>query len=160
MFPKPQAEHDWLTALTGTWEFTSNCEGEPGQPNMVTHGKAVARSLGGLWLVIESDAEGPGGAAWTSIMTVGFDPAKGRYQGTFILSMMNHLWTYEGAKQIENNRLVLEAEGPSMDGTGSAKYQDIVEVISPDHWVLKSQKWVEGGKWQPFMECHHRRATT
>lgn len=159
MFTKPQAEHAWLAGMAGSWDFNSTCEGEPGQPAMVTRGRVTAKTLGGLWLVIESVAKTPGdGVDWSSIMTVGFDPAKGRYVGTFIGSMMSHLWVYEGATQVENNRLVLDVEGPQMEGHGSAKYQDILEVVSPDHWVLKSQKWVEGKGWQPFMESHHHRS--
>jgi len=54
--------------------------------------------------------------------------------------------------------LTLNAEGPSFSGDGAtSKYQDIIEIVSPDQRVLRSQVLGAGGKWTQFMEAHYRR---
>lgn len=73
-------------------------------------------------------------------MTLGFDPAKGRFVGSFIASMMSMMWLYEGSLDAEGKSLVLDTEGPSMTGDGSmAKYQDVITFLSPDHRTLTSR---------------------
>jgi len=82
----------------------------------------------------------PGGIAATTLMTLGYDPAKGRFVGTWIGSMMTHLWVYDGELDPAGRVLTLNSEGPSMTGDGSfAKYQDIVEFMSDDHRVLTAR---------------------
>ena len=90
-------------------------------------------------------------------MTLGFDPQKDRYLGTFVGSMMTHLWIYDGQLDGSGRRLVPDVEGPKFDGSGMAKYQDIVEIVGRDHWILKSQMLGDDGQWHQFMEGHHHR---
>lgn len=47
-----------------------------------THGRMTCRSLGGLWLISESEGVSPEGQAWSSIMTVGFDTAMRKASGS------------------------------------------------------------------------------
>src|SRR5688572_31098773 len=44
------------------------------------------RSLGGLWTVGEGSGDMPGGGTAKTIMTLGYDPQKKRFVGTFIRS--------------------------------------------------------------------------
>ena len=94
--------------------------------------------------------------AGESVITLGYDPAKQRFVGTFIASMMTHLWPYEGS--LRGDVLTLDSEGPSFSGDGSmVKYQDIVEIKDDNHWILKSRMPGEDGKWLEFMTAHYRR---
>ena len=61
----------------------------------------------------------PDGKPSTMIVTLGFDPEKKRFMGTFIGSMMTHLWIYDGELDTAGKVLTLNAEGPSMLGGGS-----------------------------------------
>jgi hypothetical protein len=107
----------------------------------------------------EGQGEMPGGGPATTIITLGYDPAKG-YTGTFIGSMMTHLWLYNGEKDDAARVLTLNCEGPSFSGDGSmANYQDIIEVVSPDHWILRGRVENGDGGWTEFMETHYRRKT-
>jgi hypothetical protein len=75
MNAKPGPEHEWLPKLIGEWTFSTDCDMGPGQPPTQTSGTEIVRSLGGLWVV----AEGVGGTAndpWSSLMTLGYDPAR------------------------------------------------------------------------------------
>lgn len=157
MFAEPQAEHNWLQTLVGRWTFDSDCIMGPDQEPSKSEGSVMVRTLGGLWVIADCEGSGPDGSPWNSILTLGYDPAAQRYLGTFIGSMMTHLWLYSGSVDASGKRLVLDTEGPSFNGGGMVKYQDIVEIVSDDHWILSSQLLGDDGKWQVFMTAHHRR---
>jgi hypothetical protein len=154
---QPQKEHQWLQQLVGEW--TSEGEAmEPGKPPQKFTGTESVRSLGGLWMVAEGQGEMPGGGQATTIMSLGYDPQKKRYVGTFLGSMMTYLWVYDGALDAAERVLTLETEGPSMSGDGKlAKYRDAIELRSHDHRVLTSHMLGEDGKWHLVMTADYRR---
>ena len=159
MEAKPQKEHEWLHKLVGEWSFGGECGMGPDQPPMKSTGTETVRSLGGLWTIGEGKGEMPGGGPMTSIMTLGYDPQKERFVGSFIASMMTHLWPYEGTLDPSGKVLTLDSEGPSFTGDGrTVKYQDIIEWKSDDHRTLSSRAKGDDGKWGPFfMTAHYRR---
>ena len=100
----------------------------------------------------------PGCGAATTIMTLGYDPLKNCYVGTFIGSMMTFLWIYDGGLDAAGTVLTLDAEGPNFTVPGTmAKYQDMIEFKSDDHRVVSSQALGDDGKWHPFMTANYRR---
>jgi hypothetical protein len=157
MFTEPQQEHRWLDQLVGSWKFEHDCQ-MPDGSKMTTHGTMTCRSLGGLWLICESSGSSPEGGTWSSIMTLGFDPAQNQYIGTFIGSMMAHLWPYRGVVDASGKRLPLQSEGPKFDGSGMGTYRDTIEIVDADTWLLISEFQSDDGKWQPFMSGKHMRS--
>jgi hypothetical protein len=158
MKAEPQKEHQWLHKLVGDWTFETEATMEPGKPAEKFQGSESVRSLGGLWVLAESQGEMPGGGPATMIMTLGYDPQRKRYVGTWIGSMMTHLWVYDGALDAGERVLTLEAEGPSMAGDGGmAKYRDVIELKSDDHRVLMSHMLGDDGEWHKFMTANYRR---
>jgi hypothetical protein len=156
MQAEPQQEHKWLEQLLGDWTSEMEASMAPGEPPQVFKGTESVRSIGGLWTVAETRGEMPGGGTSKMIMTLGYDPAKKRFVGTFIGSMMTHMWIYDGT--LEGNVLTLDTQGESFAGDGRmAKYQDIIEIKSPDHRTLTSQMQGEDGTWTHFMTAHYRR---
>ena len=157
--PEPQAEHRWLQRLVGEW--TCEVEGVmgPDQPPEKSTGTESVRSLGGLWTLGEGRSVMPDGGAMTSLMTLGYDPQKKKYVGTWIGSMMTKLWVYEGTVDPSGKTLTLSTEGPSCadGGKTTAKFQDIIEFKSDDHRVLTSDFQDQDGNWQKFMTAHYRR---
>jgi hypothetical protein len=155
---EPQKEHQWLQKLVGEWTYESDATMEPGKPPEKCAGTERVRSLGGLWVLAEGQGEMPGGGPATTIMTLGFDPQKKRFVGTFIGSMMTYLWIYDGALDAAERVLTLEAEGPSMTGDGQmAKYKDAIELKSDDHRVLTSHMLGGDGTWHGVMSMTYRR---
>jgi hypothetical protein len=152
---QPQAEHRWLERLVGEWTFVAEASMGEGKPPTRTEGTESVRSLGGVWIVAEADAEGPDGGKATNIIQLGYDPAKGRYVGSFISSFMTSFWRYEGAR--EGDRLVLDTEGPSFTGEGTSPYRDIVEITGDDSRVLRSQMPGPDGGWVEFMVARYTR---
>lgn len=153
---EPNAEHQWLQQFVGEWTSEMECSMGPDKPPETYRGTDSVRSIGGLWVVCEGRGDMPGGGPAQMIMTLGYDPAKGRYVGSFIGSMMTHQWLYEGSR--DGSVLTLDTEGPSFaDPKALAKYQDIIEIVGPDHRTLSSQFQGDDGQWHRFMTAHYRR---
>ena len=116
------------------------------------------RSLEGVWVVCEGRGEMPAGAPSTTIMTLGYDPAKGRYVGTWIGSMMTYLWVYDGWLDPTGRVLTLEAEGPDMEEDGKlARYRDVIEIKSDDYRTMTAQVLGSDGEWRGFMTAYYHR---
>lgn len=155
---KPQKEHEWLTKLVGEWTYEAECMMGPDQPPMKNQGSETVRSLGGLWIVGEGTGRMPDGQPATMLITLGYNPTIGRYVGTWVGSMMTHMWVYDGEIDATGKVLTLNAEGPSFtDPAKTAKYQDIVELKSDDHRILRSQVLADNGEWVQFMIANYRR---
>ena len=149
-------EHLWLSKFVGDWTMEAECLMGPDQPPVKTTGLQTTRMLGNLWLIAEGEGECPDGSIAQSIITLVYDPQKQRFVGTFIASMMTHLWPYEGV--LEGDVLTLDSEGPSFTGEGPmVKYQDIIEHVDDDHWILRSRMPGKDGQWIQFMTAHYRR---
>lgn len=161
MTAEPQQEHAWLQKLVGDWTSEGEAAMEPGQPPSSFKGSESVRALGGLWVVAEGVGDMPGGGTMTSVMSLGYDPKKGRYVGIFIASMMTHLWLYEGSLDADGRVLTLDTEGPNFitGGEPPTKYRDVTEFKNDDYRVLTSSMLGDDGTWQPFMTAHYRRKT-
>lgn len=154
----PQAEHAWLEKLVGEWAYELECSMEPGGAPTTFRGVERVRSIGGLWVVAEGEGEVPGKGTARTLLTLGFDPAKKRYVGTWVGSMMAHLWVYEGVLDPGGTILPLETAGPNMGAPDkTAKYKDVIEFLSDDHRTLTSHMQGEDGKWERIMTVHYRR---
>jgi hypothetical protein len=158
MMAQPQKEHQWLQQLLGEWTYEGEATMEPGKPPEKFKGTESVRSLGGLWILAEGQGEMPGGGTATMLLTLGYDPQKQRYLGTWIGSMMTHLWVYEGTLDGAERVLTLEAEGPHMATAGKlAQYKDVIEFKSEDHRVLTSQMLGDDGQWRGIMTANYWR---
>lgn len=94
----------------------------------------------------------------SGIQTIGYDPAKKKYIGTWVDSMMNHLWRYEGTVDGLGKTLTLEAEGPNFMGDGKmATFRDVYEFKSADHIAVSSMMLQQEGQWITFMTGDFRR---
>jgi len=158
MEAESQKEHKWLQKLVGEWTFEGEAMMESGRPPVKFKGTESVRTLGGLWILAEGQGEMPGCGASTTLLTLGYDPKRERFVGTFVASMMAHLWVYDGALDKAEQVLTLDSEGPDMSMEGKmCRFQDIIEIKSEDHRVLTSRMLGDDGKWLQFMEAHYRR---
>ncbi len=155
---EPQEQHRWLHRFVGEWTFEGEASMGPGQPAEKFTGTESVRSLGGLWVQGEGKCPGPDGGTGTTFITLGYDPQRKRFVGTFVASMMTHMWIYDGALDAAGRVLTLDTEGPDfVDPNKTAKYQDVVELASDDHRVLTSRAQGADGTWHTFMTAHYRR---
>lgn len=151
-------EHRWLQKLLGEWTYEHEPSGAPGEPEEKWTGSESVRSLGDVWVLAEGRVEMPGHGPGTTLITLGYDPDKQRFVGTFIGSMMTYLWVYEGELNAEGNKLTLRAEGPDCQtGEKIIQYRDVIEFLSDDHRTLSSYALGDDGQWTRFMTVHYRR---
>jgi len=155
--PGPRPEHRWLQKLLGEWTYETDLG--PEHQGAKARGTERARAIGHLWVQLEGTGSVPGhDEPATTIMTLGFDPSKGRFTGTWIGSMMAHQWLYDGEADLAQNRLTLTSEGPSMTDEGkTALYRDVIEFQGDDQRTLTASMQGADGSWQPFMTVIYRR---
>ncbi len=147
---EPRNEHRWLQRLVGEWQ--SEMTGMGGEP---VRGTARVRGLGGLWIVCEADMPDFEGKPGTALITLGYNIGKQRHEGTFVASMMDFQWVYDGHR--EGDRLNLDTQGPAMDDPKKqVPYRDVVEIESDDRWYLRGLMQKDGA-WQEFMTTTYRR---
>jgi hypothetical protein len=109
-------------------------------------------------MVAEGEAEMPDGQKGKMIMTLGYDPRKKRYVGTWVGSMMDLLFVYDGKMDAAKKVLTLSTEGPSFTNPKKmAKFQDIITIKSKDLRTLTSRVQGDDGKWTEFMTVQYRR---
>ncbi len=150
-FPTPTKEHQWLKQFVGKWETQSEGSMGPDQPAMKCKGILEGRMLGGFWVVNEMELDMMG-TPMTGIQTIGYDPAAKKFVGTWVDSMMNHMWNYEGRVDDTGKILTLDAMGPNFMAEGKlTKFRDAYEFKSADHVIATSSMMGEDGKWIVFM---------
>lgn len=157
---EPQQEHHWLQKLVGEWTYETQCDMGPDQPPSTMKGTESIRSFGGLWTIGEGTVEMPDGSPGKSIMTLGYDPKQRAFVGTWVGTMMAHLWRYRGTVDATGQILTLDSEGPSFADDGKiAKYQDIISFVADDHRVFTARIQNDDGSWNEFMKANYRRKT-
>lgn len=147
---KPTAGHELLKKFVGEWEVQSGMEGQPGQPAMTSKGLMKSRMLGDLWVISELDCD-MSGTRMNAVQTIGFNEDKGKYVGTWVDSVMNLMWIYEGFVEDNGAKLILEAEGPDFSTGKTTKFRDAYVFKSADLIESTSSMMTADGKWVTFM---------
>jgi hypothetical protein len=156
-FPAAEKEHEWLKQLAGEWESEAECAIEPGKPPVKVKGTESAHMLGGFWVIGHSKSEIMG-MPYTSMMTIGYDPEKKKYVGTWVDSMTSFAWKYEGTLDASGKVLTLNTEGPCPMKPGQlSKFKEVIEIKDKDHKTFSSSMQTEDGKWVTFMTLNSRR---
>jgi hypothetical protein len=155
--PAPQKEHEWLKQLVGEWDTEGEMHIAPGADPIKSTGTDTARMLGGFWLVSEVKGDVMG----TSVearLTLGYDAKKKKYVGTWIDSMTNYMWNYEGSVDDTGKILTLNTEGPGFQGGDKlTKFKEVIEVKNKDERTFTSSYQGEDGAWTQLMTVKYRR---
>ncbi|MEO7995383.1 MAG: DUF1579 domain-containing protein [bacterium] len=150
--PPPTDQHKWLQQLVGHWTF------EGGAGEFKSAGTEAVRALGELWIIAEGEAAEPDGPAGLMRMTVGFDPAKDKFVGSWVGSMMHNQWVYEGELDATGKILTLNSTGQSWeDETQTANYADVIELVDADHRILHGTMQKADGEWVEFCTTRYTR---
>jgi hypothetical protein len=153
---EPRAEHHWLQRLVGEWTGESDSKDPDG--NSMPPWTETGSTIGDIWVVLEGEGALSDGSPSKTRMQLGFDPEKGRFIGTWIGSMMGHMWIYDGA--LDGDVLTLDTEGPDFSAKGkTARYRDIVELLGHDRRVLRSEMQDDDGQWREIMRADYRRTS-
>lgn len=148
---EPTREHQWLHQFVGEWEVESELNTGPDQPAMTSKGTIRARKLGEFWVISEMNADIMG-THITALQTLGYDAKTKKFIGTWVDSILDLMWKYEGTVDPDQKTLTMEAEGPNMMAEGkTTRFRDAYEFKSKDHIVMTSSMLGEDGKWVTFM---------
>lgn len=152
----PAAGHAWLDQLAGEWETEGEVVLDPGQPPIKSKGSESFRRLGDYWAV--SDVKGTFmDMPFSAVFTLGYDPGKKRFVGTWVDSSSSYLWHYEGTLDASGKTLTLESEGPCVRTPGKdAKFRDVMEIKSNNERTFTSRALIDG-KWETMVTIHSRR---
>ena len=130
-------QHRWLQRLLGEWRYEYDAPAKTDKPAKKVEGTEHVRMLGDVWVLCEAKGTTPDGRTADALMTLGYDPQKQRFVGTWIGSMMNHLWVYDGELNEAGTAISLMAEGPDFTTPGKfMQYKDVIEFKSNDHRTL------------------------
>lgn len=148
--PQPTKEHEWLKKFAGEWDTATEIYMEEGKPPMRATGKETAKMIGGFWVIGENKGEMMG-QAFTGVITVGYDPEKKKYIGTWVDSNTSMLWQYTGSVDETGKILTLESKGfCPMEGQ-VCQFKDVIEFKSDDERVMTSTRLGKDGKWTKMM---------
>jgi hypothetical protein len=158
MTAKPTREHQWLQKFVGEWTYETEAAMEPGQEPQKFTGSERIRALGEIWIHGEGTSQMPDGSPATTQITLGYDPSKKRFVGTWLGTMMAHLWIYDGELSADQRTLTLNSEGPSMtEENKRANYRDVFEFKNDDLRTLTAFVQGPDGQWDQFMQMDYHR---
>ncbi|KQV32509.1 hypothetical protein ASC97_02725 [Rhizobium sp. Root1203] len=145
-------EHAFLEDMVGVWEVTAS--GMTGQEPWTE----TVRSLHGIWFVAEGSGQMPGGGEATTVLTLGYNAEKGKYVGSWIGSMMDYMWVYEGEVTGDGTTLSLYTTGPDFGDSGKlVDYREQIVFHDRDRRTFSSSARQADGSWKQFMEAHYTR---
>ncbi|RDZ28207.1 DUF1579 domain-containing protein [Lysobacter silvisoli] len=157
---EPQSEHRWLAKLVGEWEGKGEAEGPAGEGTSTWRSRQSVRAIGELWIQCEASNEmDDGSSPSTMLITLGYDPAQGRYVGNFVGSMMSSQWIYSGSVDAGGRSLTLDTRGPDWSTGELRDYQDIIDIVDDNEHVLRSRMLGDDGQWQQIMQVRYRRVS-
>lgn len=152
---KPEKEHEWLRQFVGEWRAEGEYQTGPGSPPVKLDGNESVRAIGEFWIVASSESANDG-TPFTSIQTLGYDPQKKKFVGTWVDSMTSYMWKYEGRLDATEKILTLETEGPTPSGQ-PGKFKEVIESKSKDHKVFTSSIQGEDGNWATMVTINYYR---
>ena len=149
--------HLWLHRSVGEWTTETEAM-DPEGNKFTTTGTESIRKLGEYWIVNEIKGIMPDdNQPAEMVVAIGYDIKKGKFVGSWVGSMMENLWVYEGEMD-ENGALNLYSEGEDMmDESKTAVYRDQISWESDDVRLFTSSAKDEKGEWFSFMTVRSTR---
>lgn len=149
--PKPQKEHEWLHNLVGEWKTRSTVNMGPEEAPMECEGTEKGAMFGGFWVVVKGESETMGTTVETQL-TLGYDPAKGKYVGTWIDTVNNYLWNYTGTLDENGKTLTLLTEGQCPMTPGKTRqFKEVITLWGDNEKIFTSFMQMDDGTWQEIV---------
>lgn len=153
--PEPVQQHQWLERFVGEWECEGECYMDPAKPEKITGSEKTYR-LGKFWVVTKGKGT-MGDKEMEHVLTLGYDPRKAKFVGTWVDSMTDSLWVYEGTVSADGNTLTLTSEGYCPIQKKVINVKEIIEFKSEDERVFTSMVKGEDGNWTKAISVTSKR---
>jgi hypothetical protein len=144
--PKPTKEHEGLKEGAGTWNWVGKFRMAPDRPEVEVKGVETCTMLGGFWLVFDIKTDNFMGMPWHGHGTLGYDPGKKKYLGTFIDSMSSDRMLGEGTMDAAGKVLTMIWEGKDHETGKVAKMRETYETKDKDNAFMTMYKTGADGK--------------
>ncbi len=150
-------DHEWLKQLVGEWDAQFKMYMQPDQPPAESAGTDSVRALGNHWIVAESKFTMMG-APYSGRLSLGYDPQKKHFHGTWIDSFGGYLWVYKGTLSDAGDTLTLETEGPSIQSPDkTARYKEVIQITGKDSRMFTSSMETDHGTRMKILTVEYRR---
>jgi len=154
---QPAKDQEWLKQLVGEWDIKFKMNMQPDQPPMESAGTDSVRALGGHWIIAEIKTTMMG-APYNGILSLGYDPLKKHFNGTWIDSFGGYLWVYKGTLNDAGDTLTLETNGPSiLSPDKTARYKEVIQITDKDNRTFTSSIETDDGKWTKILTIEYHR---
>ncbi len=154
--PLPGPEHQVLADNVGTWEASIEIHPSPGAPAITSKGAVRSRlACGGMWLISDFLNETTG---FEGHGICGYDPAKGKYVGTWVDPMRTFIALSEGSWDPVSRAMTMwyEASGPQ---GSKLRWREVTETLGPDTQVWRQYMMGADGQEFESMTVTYRRIT-
>lgn len=135
-FPKPGKEHELLKQFVGEWTAECKFWMDPSQPAMEMKGtETCTLGPGGFWItsVFKGEAFGK---PFEGRATTGYSPFKKKFVGTWIDSMVPHLFTTEGTIDEAGKVITFTADALDPAAGTPVKERWVIEIKGADSHVM------------------------
>lgn len=150
-------EQQWLKKLEGEWDTEWKISMQPNQPPQAASGTDSVRSLGDHWIIAEAKTKMMG-TPYNGMLSLGYDPKKKHFIGTWIDSFGCQLWVYKGTLNEAGDTLTLETEGPSLLAPDkTALYKEVIRMTDKDSRTFTSSIETDEGIWKKILAVEYRR---
>ena len=152
--PGPGPEHQVFAKDVGTWDAEIEIRFAPGASPERQKGTARNRlACGGLWLVSDFVSETSG---FEGHGVYGFDPARGKYVGTWVDSARSFLVVSEGSYDAASRIMTFTTEATIAPGR-SMRWRETTETLDADTQVWRSFMPAPDGSEFEMMTVTYRR---
>ena len=138
--PKPGKEHAVLKQMEGEWDATMDFMG------MESKGTYTCKvGMGGLWLT-QDYAGNFMGQDFTGHGILGYDPAKKKYVGTWIDSMVTSLDLMAGTYDEGKKELTMAQKGVDPASGQEVDMRNVTRFVDKDHMTFEMHVGQPGGE--------------
>ena len=129
---EPTKQHEMLMKSVGEWEGTATLF-VPGMPSTPVPATETVAAFGPFWTTTDFKSVLMG-VPYNGRGSFGYDPAKGKFLGTWIDSLSPNLSVMEGDFDEASRSITMRWEGPDM--TGTIVPQRSVNVMGEDSYTM------------------------
>jgi hypothetical protein len=144
--PKPSKEHGFLKEGAGTWDYVMKFKMGPDAPEQEIKGIETVQMLGEFWVIFDIKTDNMMGMAWHGHGTLGYDPDKKKYVGTFIDSLSPDRMLGEGTVDAAGKVLTMIWEGKDHETGKAGKLREVSERKDKDNGTMTMYRTGADGK--------------
>ena len=152
----PGPPHQLLAGMTGSWDVRSSCSMEPGKPPMESTGTSEQTMiLGGRFLQQEFSGDLMG-SPFTGIGAVGYDNHTGKYVSTWMDTMGNGIYYFEGTASADGKTITQKSKYDD-PVQGPVEWRSVTRIVNDDTLEFEMYSIDQSGNEQKMAKMTYTR---